>query len=144
MATSETPQRKSARRLLIEYAVDLALSYIIAVIDVAAILIPLRGHTSAATSVVFAEKDTVIVVVLVVLGIIGVAVAGVFSLLPTLRWYAAGQEPTTAQREVAMRLAGRQTAILLVAWGLAGGIFVLLNLAVDILYAFVDPRIRYR
>ncbi|MCV7167697.1 adenylate/guanylate cyclase domain-containing protein [Mycobacterium stomatepiae] len=111
-----------------EYAIDLALSYIIAVVDVAAILIPLRGHTSAATSVVFAEKDTAIVVLLVVLGIVGVAVAGVFSLVPTARWYAAGEEPTQAQREVAMRLAGRQTAILLVAWGLAGAIFVLLNL----------------
>ncbi|MEE3063499.1 MAG: adenylate/guanylate cyclase domain-containing protein [Actinomycetota bacterium] len=113
---------------MVEYAIDLALSYVIAVIDVAAILIPLRGHTSATTSVVFAEKDTVIVVLLVVAGIIGVAIAGVFSLIPTLRWYAAGQEPTTAQREVAMRLAGRQTAILLAAWGLAGTIFVLLNL----------------
>lgn len=113
---------------MVEYAIDLALSYIIAVVDVAAILIPLRGHTSAATSVVFAEKDTAIVVLLVVLGIIGVAVAGVFSLVPTVRWYAAGEEPTQAQREAAMRLAGRQTAILLVAWGLAGAIFVLLNL----------------
>ncbi|MEM6105783.1 adenylate/guanylate cyclase domain-containing protein [Mycobacterium sp. 050272] len=113
---------------MIEYAVDLSLSYLIAVIDVAAILIPLRGHTSAATSVVFAQKDTAIVVTLVVLGIVGVAVAAVFSLLPTARWYAAGQEPTTAQREVAMRLAGRQTAILVAAWGAAGGIFVLLNL----------------
>ncbi|SOX55641.1 adenylate/guanylate cyclase domain-containing protein, partial [Mycobacterium ahvazicum] len=127
-AISEAPQRKSARRLLTEYGVDLALSYIIAVIDVAAILIPLRGHTSAATSVVFTQKDTAIVVALVVLGIVGVAVAGVFSLLPTVRWYAAGQEPTTAQREVAMRLAGRQTVILVAAWGVAGGVFVLLNL----------------
>jgi adenylate cyclase len=128
-ATSEPPQRKSARRLLIEYAIDLALSYVIAVIDVAAILIPLRGHTSADISIVFAQKDTAIVVALVVAGIVGVVVAGVFSLVPTLRWYAAGQEPTTAQRETAMRLAGRQTAILLTAWGVAGGIFVLLNLS---------------
>lgn len=78
---------------MVEYAIDLALSYVIAVIDVAAILIPLRGHTSATTSVVFAEKDTVIVVLLVVAGIIGVTIAGVFSLIPTLRWYAAGQNP---------------------------------------------------
>lgn len=125
---SGSVQRKSARRLLIEYAIGLALSYIIAVIDVAAILIPLRGHTSAATGVVFAGKETAIVVVLVVLGVIGVVVAGVFSLVPTLRWYAAGEEPTAAQRDVAMRLAGRQTVILLTAWGLAGSIFVLLNL----------------
>lgn len=67
-------------------------------------------------------------VVLVVLGIVGVAVAGAFSVAPTVRWYAAGQEPSAAQREAAMRLAGRQTGILLTAWGLAGGIFVLVNL----------------
>ncbi|BBX42281.1 adenylate/guanylate cyclase domain-containing protein [Mycobacterium simiae] len=126
--TSGEPRRKSARRLLIEYAIDLALAYVIAVIDVAAILIPLRGHTSAATSVVFGAKDTAIVAVLVVLGIVGVAVAGAFSLAPTVRWYAAGQEPSTAQREAVMRLAGRQTGILLTAWGVAGGIFVLVNL----------------
>ena len=126
-ATSETAQRKSARRLSIQYGVDLALSYVIAVIDVAAILIPLRGHTSAATNVDFAEKNTAMVVLLVVLGIVGVAVAGMLSLAPTLRWYVAGEEPTPAQREAAMRLAGRQTVILLVAWGAAGVIFLLLQ-----------------
>lgn len=50
------------------------------------------------------------------------------SLAPTLRWYAAGEEPTAAQREIAMKLAGRQTAILMVAWGLAGTILLLVNL----------------
>ncbi|HEY0229108.1 MAG TPA: adenylate/guanylate cyclase domain-containing protein, partial [Mycobacterium sp.] len=73
-------------------------------------------------------KNTAIVVALVVLGIVGVTVAGLYSLAPTLRWYAAGEERTTEQREAAMRLAGRQTVILLVAWGGAGGIFLLLNL----------------
>jgi class 3 adenylate cyclase len=127
-ATAETAQRKSARRLSIEYSVDLALSYLIAVIDAAAILIPLRGHTGVTTNADFAGKNTAIVVALVVLGVVGVMVAGQYSLAPTLRWYAAGEEPTTEQREAAMRLAGRQTAILLVAWGVAGGIFLLVNL----------------
>lgn len=127
-ATSEPPQRKSARRLSIEYAIDLALSYIIAVIDAAAILIPLRGHTFITPDVDFAERNTTTVAVLVALGIVGVAVAGMFSLAPTLRWYAAGLEPNAAQRETAMRLAGRQTAILMVAWGSAGAILLVLNL----------------
>jgi adenylate cyclase len=120
-------QRKSARRLSIEYAVGLALSYLIAVIDASAILIPLRGRTSIAANVDFAEKNTTTVVLLVVLGIVSVAVAGVVSLAPTLRWYAAGKEPDTAQREAAMKLAGRQTAILLAAWGAAGATLMLLN-----------------
>ncbi|MFZ1178025.1 MAG: adenylate/guanylate cyclase domain-containing protein [Mycobacterium sp.] len=107
----------------------LALAYIVAVVDAAAILIPLRGHTSVGANVDFAEKNTPVVVVLVGLGTIGVAVAGVMSLRPTLRWYVAGDEPTQQQREAAMKIAGRQSAILLVAWGVAGAIFALLNLA---------------
>jgi adenylate cyclase len=118
-------QRKSARKLAIQYGVDLALSYIIAVIDAAAILIPLRGGASSATNVGFLEKDAALMGALVVLGIVAVVVAGVFSLAPTLRWYAAGDEPDNTQREAAMRLAGRQTVILLAAWGASGAILIL-------------------
>jgi adenylate cyclase len=125
--TRQSHSRKSARGLSIRYATDLALAYLIAVIDAAAILIPLRGHTSIATNVDFAQKNTTTVVVLVTLGIVSVAVAGVVSLAPTLRWYVAGAEPNTAQREAAMKLAGRQTAILLTGWGVAGAILMLLN-----------------
>src|SRR5262249_25455449 len=126
-ATTEAGQRKSARRLSIGYAFGLAVAYIIAVIDAAAILIPLRGHTSVAANGDFAAKNTTTVLVLAGLGIVGRAVAGVVRLAPTLRWYAAGEEPNTAQREAAMKLVGRQTAILLVAWGAAGVILILLN-----------------
>jgi len=55
-------------------------------------------------------------------------VAGVFSLAPTLRWYVAGDEPTPEQREAAMKIVGRQSAILFGAWAAAGAIFALLNL----------------
>jgi adenylate cyclase len=126
-AVAGAEHRKSARRLSIQYAIDLALAYIIAVIDASAILIPLRGHTAVAADVDFAEKNTTTVVVLVALGIVSVAVAGAFSLAPTLRWYGTGAEPTTAQREAAMKLAGRQTAILLAAWGAAGALPILLG-----------------
>ncbi len=128
-AVTGAGQRKSARWLSIQYAIDLAFAYIIAVIDAAAILIPLRGHTSVAANVDFAQKNTAVVVVFVGLGIVSVATAGVLSLAPTLRWYVAGDEPTQEQREAAMKLPGRQSAILFAAWGVSGGIFMLLNLA---------------
>ncbi len=128
-AVPGTGQRKSARRLSIEYGIDLALAYFLAVVEAAAILIPLRGHTSIAANTDFAQKNTAAVVLLVGLGIIGVLAAGAVSLAPTLRWYAAGDEPTQEQREAAMKLAGRQSAILLAAWAITGAIFVLLNLA---------------
>ncbi|BAX94055.1 adenylate/guanylate cyclase domain-containing protein [Mycobacterium shigaense] len=120
-------RRKSARRLAIEYAIALALSYLIAVVDAAAILVPLRARTSDPASVDFAQQNTARFLVLVTLAVLGVAVAGALSLRSTARWYAAGQEPTTAQREAALKLAGRQTAILLAAWGLSAAILMLLN-----------------
>lgn len=123
-----TEQRKSARRLAIGYGADLALSYVLAVVEAAAILVPLRGHTSIGANADFAKANTAAVVALVLLGIIGVATAGILSAAPTLRWYAAGDEPDTGQREAALRLPGRQSAILFGAWGVSGGIFMLLNL----------------
>ena len=122
-ATASGAQPKSFRRLSIQYGADLAAAYIIAVIDVSAILVPLRGHTY----VDFAEKNLAVVLVLVLLGTIGVAVAGALSLTPTLRWYVAGDEPTPEQREGAMKLPGRQSAILVTAWGASGGTLMLLN-----------------
>jgi adenylate cyclase len=117
------PNPKSARRYLIQYAIDLAVAYFLAVIDVAAILIPLRGHTS----VHFEEKNLVIIVVLVVLATIAVGIAGAYSLAPTLGWFLAGDEPTKDQREAAMKLAGRQSAILLAAWAFSAAVMALIN-----------------
>jgi adenylate cyclase len=108
---------------LIHYAIDLALAYFLAVLDVAAIFIPLRGHTS----VRFEERNLAVIAVLVVLATIAVAVAGAFSLAPTLRWFLAGEEPTKDQRDAAMKLEGRQTAILLAAWGASAAVLMLLN-----------------
>lgn len=113
----------------IEYAVALALSYLLGVFDAAAILIPLRGLTSMAKNADFAEKHTPVMAVLIGLGTVGVAVGGVAILAPTLRWYVAGEEPTPKERDAAMKIPGRQTAILLFGWGVVGVTFVLMNVA---------------
>lgn len=121
-------QRKSLRRLAIQYGLDLSLSYFLAVIEAAAILIPLRGHTSIGENADFAKNNTAAVLVLVTLGVAGVAAAGVVSATPTLRWFVAGAEPTQEQREAALKLPGRQSTILFGAWAVTGTIFMLLNL----------------
>ncbi len=121
-------QRKSARWLAIQYGIDLAVSYALAVIEAAAILVPLRGHTSVGANSDFAQSNTAAVVVLVSLGVAGVAAAGIVSVAPTLRWFVAGAEPDQEQRDTALKLPGRQSAILFGAWGVSGGIFMLLNL----------------
>ena len=118
---------KSARRLSIQYASDLALAYIFAVTGAAAILIPLRGYTSDALNVDFARNNTTLVVVLVVVGIIMVVVAGVWNLAPTLRWYVTGEQPDARQQTVAMKLPGRQSAILLATWAACGAVLMLVN-----------------
>ncbi len=125
MPRAEAP--KSALRLSIQYGTDLALGYVIAVIDAAAILVPLRGHTPSVANADFADKNTLLVVLLVVLGTISVAIAGPLILRPTLRWYVAGDEPTPGQREAAMKLAGRQSALLAAAWVLCGAVMILVN-----------------
>lgn len=106
---------------MFHYGLDLSLSYVLAVVEAAAILIPLRGHTSVGANADFARHSTGPVALLVVLGIIGVSVAGALSLAPTLRWFVPGDEPTPQQREAVMKLAGRQSAILVTAWALSGG-----------------------
>lgn len=111
----------------IQYAIALALAYLIAIVDAAAILIPLGGQKSVAVNIGLTQKNTTAFVALVVAGIVSVAVAGVANLAPALKWYVAGEEPNTAQREAALRLAGRQSVILLVAWGVSGAIFMVLN-----------------
>jgi adenylate cyclase len=125
--TTGGERRKSARRLSIQYGLDLALAYIFAVIDASAILIPLRGHTSAAASADFAQKNTATVVVLVTLGTIAVAVGGALILAPTLRWYVPGHEPTPEQRDAAIKLAGRQSALLAAIWAVCGATLLVLN-----------------
>ncbi|ACC42777.1 conserved hypothetical transmembrane protein [Mycobacterium marinum M] len=122
-ASAGQAQPKTARRLLLQYAFDLALAYFIAVVDASAILIPLRGHTY----VDFAQRNLPVVSVLVVLGIISVAVAGALILAPTLQWFVPGHPPTKAQREAALRLGGRQSLILVGAWAASGAVLMLLN-----------------
>nr|WP_082978684.1 adenylate/guanylate cyclase domain-containing protein [Mycobacterium sp. 1081908.1] len=114
--------------MTIDYATDLALAYVLAFVDAAAILIPLRGHTSVAPSADFVEKNTAVMLALVTVGVAGVAVAGALNLTPTLRWYVAGDEPTREQREAAMKMPGRQSAILVLAWAASGLFFALFNL----------------
>lgn len=104
------------------------MAYILAAVDAVAILIPLRGHTSVAVSADFAEKNTALVALLISLGVVAVAVAGGFLLSPTLRWYVEGQEPTEQQRDAAMKLGSRQSALLAAVWVACGTILILFNL----------------
>ncbi|OBK11559.1 adenylate/guanylate cyclase domain-containing protein [Mycobacterium asiaticum] len=104
----------------------MALAYLLAAVDAVAILIPLRGQTSLANAG-FAEQNTGLVAMLILVGVAGVAVGGAVILAPTLRWYVDGREPTENERDAAMKIAGRQSTLLAAVWVTCGGVLILLN-----------------
>jgi class 3 adenylate cyclase len=93
-----------------------------------AIVIPLGGMTLGGARRYFTEQNVIAAVVLVVLGTAAVAVGGVVNITGTLRWFVPGREPSPDQRRAAMRVVGRQSAILSATWAVSGAIVVLLNL----------------
>ncbi len=56
---------------------------------------------------------------MVITGILAVAGGSALNFLPSLRWYAAGQEPTPQRREAAMHVPRRQTLLLATVWALS-------------------------
>jgi adenylate cyclase len=115
------------RSLSIRYAGRLALAHLLAVAASTAIVIPLGGLTLRGARAYFTEKNLIAAVVLVVLGTMAIAVGGVMNIRPTLRWFVPGQEPNTDQRRAAIRVAGRQSAIIAATWAVSGTIVALLN-----------------
>jgi class 3 adenylate cyclase len=121
--------RTTARRLSIQYAAGLGCAHLIGIADAAAIVIPLRGQIPAEAQTYYsAAKSVMIVTIIVVLGTLALAVAGILNLAPVLRWYVRGQQPDPDQRRAAMRLLGRQSTILAATWAVSGVAFLLLNL----------------
>jgi adenylate cyclase len=114
--------------MAIHYAVGLACGHLIGTADAAAIVIPLHGQFSGGAQAYFGPRSLVIAAVIVVLGTATVAVGGIVNLVPILRWYASKQQPDADQRRAAMRLLGRQSAILAVVWAVSGLSYLVLNL----------------
>jgi adenylate cyclase len=127
--------RASLRTLSIQYAARLACAHLLGVADAAAIVIPLRGQIAAEVHPYFAAKNAITAVVIVLLGSIAVAVGGVVNLAPALRWFVAGQQPDSGQRQAAMRVVSRQSMILAATWVASGAIFILLNLGGGVVFA---------
>jgi adenylate cyclase len=121
-------QRTTARKLSVQYAAGLAGAHLLGIADAAAIVIPLRGQIPAEAQPYSVAKSVITVTIIVVLGTVAVAVAGILNLAPMLRWFVRGQQPDADQRRAAMRLLGRQSMILAATWMVSGVAFLLLNL----------------
>jgi class 3 adenylate cyclase len=118
----------TGRRLAIHYATGLACGHLIGTADAAAIVIPLHGQFAGNAQAYFAPPSLITATVIVVLGTAAVAIGGIVNLVPILRWYVRKQQPDPDQRRAAMRLLGRQSAILAVVWAASGLSYLLLNL----------------
>ena len=128
MTEAGAAQRATGRRMAIHYATGLACGHLIGIADAAAIVIPLHGHFAGEAQAYFAPRSLIIVAATVVLGTGAVAVGGIMNLVPILRWYVRKQQPDPDQRRAAMRLYGRQSAILAAVWVASGATYLLLNL----------------
>ncbi|HEY9264191.1 MAG TPA: adenylate/guanylate cyclase domain-containing protein [Mycobacterium sp.] len=111
------------RRLLIRYSAGLTSAYLMTVAEVVAIVVSLVGRSVVTTANV---------ITLIVVGLVGTATVAVGAILitaPTLRWLAAGQQPTADQLRSATKMMRRQTAITVAPWVLMAAILVPLNLS---------------
>jgi adenylate cyclase len=120
-------QRATGRKIAIRYAVGLACGHVIGSADAAAIVIPLHGQFASSTRAYFAPASLITATVIVVLGTVAVAAGGIANLVPVLRWFVAGRQPTVEQRQSAMRLLTRQSMILAVVWAISGLTYLVVN-----------------
>ena len=114
--------------MVIRYAAGLACGHLLGTADAAAIVIPLHGQFAGDARAYFAPTSLITATVIVVLGTVAVAVAGIANLVPVLRWFVTQQQPNSEQRRSAMRLLVRQSMILAVVWAVSGITYLVLNL----------------
>ena len=86
-------QREIGRKMAFRYAAGLACGHLLGTADAAAIVIPLHGQFAGDARAYFAPTSLITATVIVVLGTVAVAVAGIANLVPVLRWFVTQQHP---------------------------------------------------
>lgn len=120
-------QRATGRKMAIRYAAGLACGHLIGSADAAAIVIPLHGQYSGIAQAYFSPTSLITAAIIVVLGAAAVAGGGVANLVPVLRWFVGGRQPSADQRRAATRLLTRQSILLTAVWATSGLSFLILN-----------------
>lgn len=115
-------------RLAINYASRLVCAYLLSIAAATAILIPLGGEALIGMQNYFTQRNIIVSVAAVAVGTVVVAVGALLNILPTLRWFASGQEPDARQRKALTRLPARQSALLIGTWAVSGALSILFNL----------------
>jgi adenylate cyclase len=121
-------QRSRARSILIRYSAKLTAAYALSLVEVIAIGAALFGRVTGSDSAQFTTGNAVSAAAVVSAGGVVVALASVLNLAPTVRWFAAGRQPTPRQRRSARRIINRQSAILAGTWVGVGALYLVINL----------------
>mgnify|MGYP000072393823 FL=1 len=111
-----TPAPPEFRRPLARYIAGVTLAHVMAATEVLLVMAALGHEAHGAIGAMFVGHSAVIVSVVVILAVFAIAIGAAWIFIPTLRWYSAGVEPTAAQRETALAIPRRQTAMLAAVW----------------------------
>ncbi len=133
--TDAQAHRRIAAKLSFRYAAGLAFAHVLSVGELLVVVAALSGHAPGGAHVHITEKIAITAVVLAVLGTAALALAGVVTLAPSLRWFVGGQEPDPTDRRAALNLTRRQSAIIAATWAVSAAIFVLMNPEARLAYA---------
>ena len=114
--------------LHIRYAAGLTLAFLLAAAEVVVIVVSLGDQAVAGAQSVFAGKNLIATVGLVLAGAVSVAIGGILIVAPLLDWQGSGREATAEERRTALNISWRQTALLSVPWWVAGAVLIPMNL----------------
>ena len=114
-------------RPTVRYVAGATLAHIMAVVEVTVVVTALGREATTPAHHMFEGPSPGIVATVVITGIVAVMVGSALNYLPSLRWYAAGQEPTPQQREAAMQIPRRQTLLLAAVWAVSAVAVLMAN-----------------
>jgi adenylate cyclase len=106
-----------SRRPLLRYVAGATLAHVMAAIEVFLVMFALGRENPGAIYGMFHGTSAAVLSIVVVVALCAVVVGSALIILPSLRWYSAGTPPTATQREAALRIPRRQTALLATVWG---------------------------
>lgn len=106
-ASPEPPA--SATELALRYAAGVALAHLLAVTEVVLVMTALRRETLDENQPPFTDASTGLIIALAVAALVAVTVGSLSNVLPSLRWYVAGDTPRrrNGERRCASRIGGR-------------------------------------
>ena len=117
----------TASRLTVRYAAALALSQLLAAVELTVLVIPMRNELVPDAAGVFGRRTFVAAAVLAVVSVAAVIGYAVAVVDRKLRWFTAGQVPTAAERQFVRRLLRHQSALLATIWTVSGLVLFAVN-----------------